>query len=51
MKALQLEQPLQWKRIEIPEPPQPGPGEVLLRVHRIGICGTDLGGYLGNVHT
>jgi alcohol dehydrogenase len=49
MKALQLEQPLQWKRIEIPEPPQPGPGEVLLRVHRIGICGTDLGGYLGKM--
>ena len=49
MKALQLEQPLHWKRIDIAEPPKPGPGEVLLRVHRIGICGTDLGGYLGKM--
>jgi 2-desacetyl-2-hydroxyethyl bacteriochlorophyllide A dehydrogenase len=49
MKALQLEKPLSWKRVEIPEPNQPGPGDVLLQVHRIGICGTDLGGYLGKM--
>jgi len=49
MKALQLEKPLAWKRIEIPEPNQPGPGDVLLQVHSIGICGTDLGGYLGKM--
>lgn len=49
MKALQLEKPLSWKRVEIPEPNQPGPGSVLLQVHRIGICGTDLGGYLGKM--
>lgn len=49
MKALQLEKPLAWKRIELPEPPAPGPGEALLRVHRVGICGTDLSGYLGKM--
>lgn len=49
MKALQLEQPLNWQRVEIPEPPVPGPGEVLLQVHRVGICGTDISGYLGKM--
>lgn len=49
MKALQLEKPQSWKRIDIAEPSAPGPGEALLRVHRIGICGTDISGYLGKM--
>jgi 2-desacetyl-2-hydroxyethyl bacteriochlorophyllide A dehydrogenase len=49
MNALQLEQPKSWRTIEIPEPAASGPGEALLRVHRIGICGTDIGGYLGKM--
>jgi 2-desacetyl-2-hydroxyethyl bacteriochlorophyllide A dehydrogenase len=49
MKALQLEKPLHWRRIEVPEPPAPAPGEALIRVHRVGICGTDLSGYLGKM--
>ncbi len=49
MKALQLEQPKSWKRIDISEPAAPGAEEALLRVHRIGICGTDLSGYLGKM--
>ena len=49
MKALQLEQPKAWRRIDIAEPAAPAAGEVLLRVHRIGICGTDYGGYLGKM--
>ena len=49
MKALQLEKPQSWRRVEIPEPPAPGAGEALLRVHRIGICGTDISGYLGKM--
>ena len=49
MKALQLENPLAWKAVEIPEPPKPGPGEALMRVHRVGICGTDISGYLGKM--
>ena len=47
MKALQLSEPKSWKIIDIPEPPAPSVGEVLVRVHRVGVCGTDLGGYLG----
>lgn len=49
MKAIQLEQPKQFRRIEVPEAAQPGAGEALVRVHRIGICGTDYGGYLGKM--
>src|SRR5438045_4479533 len=49
MKAIQLEKPQQFRRIEIAEPNAPGPGEALVRVHRIGICGTDLSGYLGKM--
>ena len=49
MKALQLEKPQTWRRIEVAEPPQPGPGEALLQVLRVGICGTDLSGYLGKM--
>lgn len=49
MKALRLEKPLTWHQIHIPEPPPLGPGEALVRVQRVGICGTDLGGYLGKM--
>lgn len=49
MKALSLEAPKQWKRLDIPEPAKVGPGEALVRVHQVGICGTDLGGYLGKM--
>lgn len=49
MQALQLANPGHFVRVDIPEPPAPGPGEALLRVHRIGICGTDLAGYLGKM--
>lgn len=49
MKAIQLEKPQSFRPINIAEPAQPGPGEVLLRVHRVGICGTDLSGYLGKM--
>lgn len=49
MKALQLEKPHSFRSLEIPEPSLPGPVEALLRVHRIGICGTDYAGYLGRM--
>src|SRR3954468_11150922 len=49
MKAIQLEKPLHFVTIDTPEPARPGPGEALVRVHRIGICGTDLSGYLGKM--
>jgi alcohol dehydrogenase len=49
MKAIVLQQPGRFERIEIEEPPTPGPGEVMVRVHRVGICGTDLSGFLGKM--
>lgn len=49
MKAIQLEKPQSFRAIEVPEPPAPGPGEALLRIHRVGICGTDYGGFLGKM--
>ncbi|HTG44398.1 MAG TPA: zinc-binding alcohol dehydrogenase family protein [Verrucomicrobiae bacterium] len=49
MKALQLEKPELWRTIDIPAPAAPGPEEALVRVNRIGICGTDISGYLGKM--
>jgi len=49
MKALLLEKPLTFRPLELPEPAAPAAGEALVRVHRIGICGTDYGGYLGKM--
>jgi alcohol dehydrogenase len=49
MKALSLEAPKQFRRVEIPPPSKPGPGEALVRVHRVGVCGTDISGYLGKM--
>src|SRR5690242_7286873 len=49
MKAIQLQAPERFAVIDVPEPPAPGPGEALVRVHRVGICGTDVSGYLGTM--
>ncbi len=49
MKALLLEAPKLWKQIDVPAPDKPGPGEALVRVHQVGMCGTDLSGYLGKM--
>lgn len=49
MKALQFEEPKKIIQIEIDDPGQPGPGEALVRTHRMGVCGTDLGGFLGKM--
>lgn len=40
MKAIQYERPEQWQLVDIPTP-EPGAGEVLLKVVRAGVCGTD----------
>ncbi len=49
MKALQLEKPQHFRHLEITAPGQPGPGDALVAVHRVGICGTDYSGYLGKM--
>ena len=47
MKAICLQEPRHFEIIDVEEPGSPGPGEALVAVHRVGICGTDLSGYLG----
>src|SRR5262245_1001702 len=49
MQALSFLAPKQFARVEVPEPVRPGPGEALVRVHRVGVCGTDVSGYLGKM--
>ncbi|MDB6036501.1 MAG: Alcohol dehydrogenase GroES domain protein [Verrucomicrobiales bacterium] len=49
MKAIQLERPGQFRMIEIAEPNSLGRGEALVRVHCVGVCGTDYSGYLGKM--
>lgn len=49
MKAILLEKPGQFAFTTIPEAPAPGAGEALVQVHRVGICGTDISGYLGKM--
>src|SRR3954471_2201982 len=49
MKAIQLEKPEHFRTIDLAEPQSPGAAEALVRVHRVGICGTDLSGYLGKM--
>jgi 2-desacetyl-2-hydroxyethyl bacteriochlorophyllide A dehydrogenase len=47
MKTLTMEEPGRLALSETPEPGAPGPGEALVRVRRVGICGTDLHAYRG----
>src|SRR5262245_20923969 len=49
MKALLLEKPGDFRIIETPEPMAPDPDQALVRVHSVGICGTDYAGYLGKM--
>jgi 2-desacetyl-2-hydroxyethyl bacteriochlorophyllide A dehydrogenase len=49
MKAIQLEKPQSFRRLDVSEPAAPSMGEALVRIHRVGICGTDYGGYLGKM--
>ena len=47
MKGILLSEPGLLQVTDFPEPPPPGPGEVLVRVHRVGVCGTDLHAFRG----
>ena len=49
MRSLSLRQPGLFEFQEDPEPSPPGHNEALVAVHAIGICGTDLSGYLGKM--
>jgi len=47
MKAIRLEEPGRLALVQIEEPGAPRAGEALVRTHTVGICGTDISGYLG----
>ncbi|MEC9037649.1 MAG: zinc-binding alcohol dehydrogenase family protein [Verrucomicrobiota bacterium] len=47
MKAIICEKPGNFQTIEVPEP-TPSANEVILRIRKIGICGTDYHAYKGN---
>jgi 2-desacetyl-2-hydroxyethyl bacteriochlorophyllide A dehydrogenase len=47
MNAIRLEEPGRFAAIEVETPAPPGEGEVMVRVRRIGVCGTDLHAYRG----
>ena len=49
MQALELTRPREFRFVDLPEPPPPGAGEAVVRVHAVGVCGTDYGGYLGKM--
>ena len=47
MKSLLLAEPGLLRPVDLPDAPPPGAGEVLVRVHRVGVCGTDLHAFRG----
>ena len=47
MKSLLLAEPGLLRTVDLPEALPPGAGEVLVRVHRVGVCGTDLHAFRG----
>ena len=47
MRTIFLDEPGQFRLAETEHPGQPGPGQALIRVRQIGICGTDLHAFRG----
>src|SRR5918911_2988834 len=47
MKAIVLETPGELRHVEMAMPLPPGPGEALVCVRRVGVCGTDFHAFRG----
>jgi 2-desacetyl-2-hydroxyethyl bacteriochlorophyllide A dehydrogenase len=47
MRTVILDQPGAFRLTDTPEPARPGPGEALLEIKRVGVCGTDLHAFGG----
>lgn len=48
MKAIRLNKPGEWEQLDLSEPGVPAAGHALLKIHQIGICGTDLHAFRGS---
>ena len=48
MKAVLLEEPGKFSLVDLDPPEEPRPGEALVRIKRIGVCGTDLHAFQGD---
>ena len=48
MKTVVLEKPGQFRLTDTPAPTVPAPGEALVRIHRVGVCGSDIHAFKGN---
>jgi len=48
MKTIVLEKPGSFQLTERPVVGNPGPGEALVRIHRVGVCGSDIHAFKGN---
>ena len=49
MRAIRLQEPKHFEYVDIDAPGSPGPGQDLVRTHRMRIWGTDYSGYLGKM--
>ncbi|MCP5113789.1 MAG: alcohol dehydrogenase catalytic domain-containing protein [bacterium] len=46
MRSMQLVAPRTMEEREMAQPPDPGPGEVAVRIRAVGVCGSDMHWYL-----
>src|SRR4051794_41891421 len=49
MKAIVWQGPNEMTVEERPDPADPGPGELILQPEAVGICGSEVEGYLGHM--
>ena len=47
IRAIRFEAPYQVRAVQVPAPSRPAAGEVLVRTHSVGVCGTDASAYRG----
>ena len=47
MKTIVLQEPGILELTDTPQPDEPGPGEAVVKVQHVGICGTDLHAFRG----
>lgn len=47
IRAIRFEAPFQARAVQVPAPRGPAAGEVLVRTHSVGVCGTDVSAYRG----